>query len=93
MVFELWTKQSKTPIHFPEAELIFPVMFRNFIDGSQNPVWCLRLERETPQNYENRSSLKPRSARKSQRVVKRKFLRKASHEENKQLQEALIHGF
>ena len=46
---------SKTPIHFPEAELTFPAMFGNLIDRSQNAVWRLSLEGEIAQNYENRS--------------------------------------
>ena len=50
MVFELWTKQ------FPEAESIFPAVFGNLIDGSQNAVWRLALELEIPQIYENRSN-------------------------------------
>ena len=30
--------QTKTPIRFPDAELIFLAMFGNLIDGSQNAV-------------------------------------------------------
>ena len=40
---------------FKEAESIFPVMFGNLIDGSQNVVWRLALKGKILQNYENRS--------------------------------------
>ena len=40
--------ETKTPIHFPEVGLIFP------IEGSQNAVWRLALEGKISQNYENR---------------------------------------
>ena len=36
-------KEIKTPIHFPEAESIFPAMFGNVIDGHRNAVWHLAL--------------------------------------------------
>ena len=43
------------PLHFPEAESIFPAMFGHLIDGSQNAVWRIALEGEISQNYENHS--------------------------------------
>ena len=36
--------------------MIFPAMFGNLIDGSQNAVWLLVLEGEILQIYENRSN-------------------------------------
>ena len=36
--------QTKTHIHCLEVESIFPTMFRNMIDGSQNAVWPLAIE-------------------------------------------------
>ena len=48
-----WTK---TPIQFPETESIFPTLFGNLIDGSQNAVWRFALEGKVPKNYENRGS-------------------------------------
>ena len=47
--------QTKTPIHFPEAESICSAMFRNLMD-SQNAVWHLALEGEILLNYENHSN-------------------------------------
>ena len=37
-------------------ESIFPGIFGNLIDGSQGTVWCLALEVEILQNYENHSN-------------------------------------
>ena len=47
--------KTRTPIHFPEAESIFPTIFGHLIVGIQNAVRRLALEGEIPQNYENRS--------------------------------------
>ena len=49
----------KISFHFPEAESNFLAIFGNLIDASKKAVWRLALEREIPQNYENRSTNKP----------------------------------
>ena len=48
--------KTETPIHFPEVESIFPVMFGSLTHGKPNAVWCLALEGDILQNYENNSN-------------------------------------